>query len=113
MEEDKNRITPDPNENTGNLGSDRNNKKDKDRDIDNPTEAPSRTFNQDDESWKEENNETSNQGTKNNDWDAKNQMERSVSENGENNTSTHGRFNDEEQNKYSPENDRRNREELE
>lgn len=72
-DKDRNNI----NQNTGNLGNGKDNDDTSKRDIDDSTEAKSRTYNQDEESWKQEKEgKTTNQGTKNNDWDDKDQLHR-------------------------------------
>lgn len=116
------------NENTGNLGesvrgrSSMNSKMEsdtKDKSTDGSRDIRPRTFNEEEEHWKAEQNTDAqanrNNGTRNNNWDASNQMQR---ENGlhdedEANPTSHGRYNDNEPNDYGQENDRRNREELE
>lgn len=72
-DKDRNNI----NQNTGNLGNGKDNDDTSKRDIDDSTEAKSRTYNQDEESWKrEKEGKTTNQGTENNDWNDKDQLHR-------------------------------------
>jgi hypothetical protein len=121
-----------PNENTGNLGNhephgmnnkgnglndpgmDKDNYRGEERKVEDPREADSKTFNEDKDTWeaKKEAN-TTNNGTTDNDWNAKDMTQRTIQEEQEDDDVLQGRYNDEEQNKYSQENDRRNREELE
>lgn len=87
-------------------------------------EAQSRTFNEDEDTWEEEqrmsgsgpNSEPyGNNGTRNNNWDANDQTQRTsgIHDDEQQDMHSHGRYSDDEQNHYGQENDRRNREELE
>lgn len=87
-------------------------------------EAQSMTFNEDEDTWEAEkrmsgsgpeSDSYSNPGTRNNNWDATDQMQRTsgVHDDEQQDMSAHGRYSDDEQNRYGQENDRRNREELE
>lgn len=121
-----------PNENTGHLGNhepygmsnkgnglndpamDKDNYRGQERKVEDSRDADSRTFNEDEDTWeaKKEAN-TTNDGTKDNDWNAKDMTQRTIQEEQQDDDVLQGRYNDEEQNKYGQENDRRNREELE
>ncbi len=87
-------------------------------------EATSRTFNEDEDTWEQEqrmqglgpnSDSYSNQGTRNNNWDANDQTQRTsgIHDDEQRDMSSHGRYSNDEQNRYGQENDRRNREELE
>jgi hypothetical protein len=129
----ENREAQDRNQNTGNLGNERQNMSSRgnglndpgmendnyagaERDINDSTEAQSRTFNEDEATFENEQRMTGNQGTRNNDWDENDQMQRSPGRSYDEedlDASSRGRYNDEEQNRYGSEENRRNREELE
>lgn len=71
-------------------------------------EATSRTFNEDEDTWEQEQRM---QGTRRN--NEPSQYSPGIHDDEQRDMSSHGRYNDDEQNRYGRENDRRNREELE
>ena len=119
----------DLNQNTGNLGNresepmraggrnagreeewERDNRSPQERNIDDSRQAQSRTFNEDEETWEEEQRMSGDNGRN---WNENDQAQRSPGRDTDEERKMHGRYNDEEQNRYGSENDRRNREELE
>ena len=76
--------------------------------------AKSRTFKEDEESYENE-QRTSTNGTPNNNWDANDPIQRTthIHDDEQLDAASHSSFSDDEQNRYSQENDTRNREELE
>ncbi|WP_297333195.1 hypothetical protein [Flavobacterium sp.] len=136
METDNNRHnngnSTEPNENTGHLGNhepygmsnkgnglndpsmDKDNYRGQERKAEDSSDADSKTFNEDEDTWKAKKEaNTTNDGTKDNDWNAKDMTQRTIQQEQQDDDVLQGRYNDEEQNKYGQENDRRNREELE
>jgi hypothetical protein len=98
----------------------RDNRPESEKDLDDrdSRDMTSRTFNEDEATWEEEKRtgaRTTNDGTRNDNWNANDPMQRSPGRYEEDDLDqrAHGRYNDEEQNRFARDNDRRHNEELE